>query len=79
MIQVTELGYMGLGVKDLAAWKEFAGRIMGFEVAGVAAADPKEKGKDKKKSRRSRNRSVGGHLTLGNAANGRFDANPPLR
>ena len=24
MIQVTELGYMGIGVKDLDAWKHFA-------------------------------------------------------
>jgi 2,3-dihydroxybiphenyl 1,2-dioxygenase len=39
MIQVTELGYMGLGVKDLAAWKEFAGRIMGFEVADEGEPD----------------------------------------
>ena len=26
MIQVTELGYMGIGVKDLDAWKHFAGQ-----------------------------------------------------
>lgn len=33
MIQVTELGYMGLGVKDLSAWKDFASKILGLEVA----------------------------------------------
>jgi len=39
MIQVTELGYMGVGVKDLAAWKEFAGQIMGFEVTDEGEPD----------------------------------------
>ncbi|HMM14089.1 MAG TPA: VOC family protein [Parvibaculum sp.] len=33
MVQVTELGYMGLGVKDLAQWKDFASKILGLEVA----------------------------------------------
>lgn len=32
MTQVTELGYLGIGVKDLAAWKSFAGNIVGLEV-----------------------------------------------
>ena len=32
MVQVTELGYMGLGVKDLAQWKDFASKILGLEV-----------------------------------------------
>jgi 2,3-dihydroxyethylbenzene 1,2-dioxygenase len=32
MVQVTELGYFGLGVSDLAAWKQFAGEILGLEV-----------------------------------------------
>src|SRR5271168_2619752 len=33
MIQVTELGYMGGGVKDLEAWKKFATSIVGMELA----------------------------------------------
>ena len=33
MVQVTELGYMGLGVKDFEAWKNFATSIVGFELA----------------------------------------------
>jgi 2,3-dihydroxybiphenyl 1,2-dioxygenase len=33
MVQVTELGYMGVGVKDLDAWKTFAGDIIGMELA----------------------------------------------
>lgn len=33
MVQVTELGYMGIGVKDLDAWKDFATRIVGLELA----------------------------------------------
>ena len=32
MIQVTELGYVALGVKSLADWKRFAAEIVGFEV-----------------------------------------------
>ncbi|MGB5948343.1 MAG: VOC family protein [Parvibaculum sp.] len=32
MVQVTELGYMGLGVKNLAQWKDFASKILGLEV-----------------------------------------------
>jgi len=32
MEQVTELGYMGLGVKDLDAWKHFAAAILGLQV-----------------------------------------------
>tara|TARA_R110002074_G_scaffold283639_2_gene455286 strand:- start:3064 stop:3966 length:903 start_codon:yes stop_codon:yes gene_type:complete len=32
MVQVTELGYMGLGVKSLAAWKDYAAKILGLEV-----------------------------------------------
>ena len=38
MIQVTELGYVGLGVKDLAAWKRFAADIVGLEVADEGEA-----------------------------------------
>jgi len=32
MVQVTELGYMGLGVESLAAWKDYAAKILGLEV-----------------------------------------------
>lgn len=32
MVQVTELGYMGIGVKSLADWKRFAADILGLEV-----------------------------------------------
>jgi 2,3-dihydroxyethylbenzene 1,2-dioxygenase len=32
MVQVTELGYMGLGVSNLAAWKSYAADILGLEV-----------------------------------------------
>src|ERR1700675_3828785 len=39
MIQVTELGYMGLGVKDLDAWKNFATNIVGFELADEGESD----------------------------------------
>src|SRR5689334_18173068 len=33
MVQVTELSYMGIGVKRLDEWKNFAARIIGMEVA----------------------------------------------
>ena len=39
MVRVTELGYMGIGVKDLAAWKHFAASIVGLEVNDGAQAD----------------------------------------
>jgi len=39
MIQVTELGYMGIGVKDLAEWKNFATGIVGFELADEGESD----------------------------------------
>ena len=32
MSEVTELGYVTLGVSDLKAWEHFAGRILGLEV-----------------------------------------------
>jgi len=32
MVQVTELGYMGLGVKDLDAWREFVSKTVGLEI-----------------------------------------------
>ena len=39
MAHVTELGYMGIGVKDLAAWKNFATNIVGFELADEGEPD----------------------------------------
>ncbi len=39
MVQVTELGYMGIGVKDIGAWKNFAATIMGMEVADEGESD----------------------------------------
>ena len=33
MVQVTELGYMGLGVKSLKDWKDYATKILALEVA----------------------------------------------
>ena len=33
MVQVTELSYMGIGVTDPDAWKNFASRIIGMELA----------------------------------------------
>ena len=39
MIQVTELGYMGFGVKDLDAWKNFATSIVGFELVDEGESD----------------------------------------
>lgn len=38
MTQVTELGYLTLGVSDLEAWKDFAAHILGLEV--VVSDDP---------------------------------------
>jgi 2,3-dihydroxyethylbenzene 1,2-dioxygenase len=39
MVQVTELGYFGVGVSDLEAWKEFAREILALEVATEDGAD----------------------------------------
>src|SRR5579872_245705 len=39
MVQVTELGYMGLGVKQFAEWKEFATQILGMELADEGERD----------------------------------------
>lgn len=39
MVQVTELGYFGFGVKDLEAWKNFASKIVGLEVADDGERD----------------------------------------
>ena len=38
MVQVTELGYMGLGVKSLNDWKDYATKILGLEVADEGEA-----------------------------------------
>lgn len=39
MAKVTELGYMGIGVKNPDQWKEFAALIMGMELAEDEARD----------------------------------------
>lgn len=39
MVQVTELGYMGVGVKDLTAWKDFAATVVGLEVTNDGEGD----------------------------------------
>jgi 2,3-dihydroxybiphenyl 1,2-dioxygenase len=39
MVQVTELGYMGIGVKDLDEWKNFAANIAGMEVVDEGDRD----------------------------------------
>ncbi|MHB8381442.1 MAG: VOC family protein [Candidatus Binataceae bacterium] len=39
MVQITEMGYMGLGVKDLDAWKHFAGNLLGLETADDGEPD----------------------------------------
>ncbi len=39
MAKVTELGYMGIGVKSPDQWKEFAALIMGMELAEGEAPD----------------------------------------
>ena len=39
MVQVTELGYMGIGVKDLATWKDFATNIVGMELTDEGERD----------------------------------------
>lgn len=39
MIQVTELGYMGIGVKKLDEWKHFAADIVGMEVTNDGEPD----------------------------------------
>jgi 2,3-dihydroxyethylbenzene 1,2-dioxygenase len=38
MVQVTELGYMGLGVKKLGEWKDYASKILGLEVVDEGEA-----------------------------------------
>lgn len=39
MVQVTELGYMGLAVSDLGAWQQFARDILALEVADEGEGD----------------------------------------
>jgi 2,3-dihydroxyethylbenzene 1,2-dioxygenase len=39
MVQVTELGYVGIGVKRLDEWKRFAAEIVGLEVADDGEPD----------------------------------------
>ncbi|MGB6554289.1 MAG: VOC family protein [Candidatus Binataceae bacterium] len=39
MIQVTELGYIGFGVKDLNEWKQFAVNVLGMEVIDDGESD----------------------------------------
>jgi catechol 2,3-dioxygenase-like lactoylglutathione lyase family enzyme len=39
MVQVTEMGYIGLGVKNLDEWKDFATRILGMELADEGERD----------------------------------------
>jgi len=39
MVAVTELGYMGFGVKNLEEWKKFAADVLGMEVAEDGQGD----------------------------------------
>ena len=39
MAEITELGYIGFGVKDLEEWKQFAARILGLEVVDESETD----------------------------------------
>jgi 2,3-dihydroxybiphenyl 1,2-dioxygenase len=39
MVQVTELGYMGIGAKGFDEWKDFATRILGMELADEGERD----------------------------------------
>jgi len=39
MVQVTELGYMGIGVKDVDAWRNFATRLIGMELSDDGERD----------------------------------------
>src|ERR1700733_11378191 len=39
MIQVTELGYMGIGVKNLDEWQNFATQIIGMQLADDGERD----------------------------------------
>jgi len=37
MASVTQLGYLGIGVSDLARWEHFAANVLGLEVNGADA------------------------------------------
>jgi 2,3-dihydroxybiphenyl 1,2-dioxygenase len=39
MARVTELGYIGIGVKDAAAWKDYAAQVLGMEVLDEGEKD----------------------------------------
>jgi hypothetical protein len=39
MVGVTELGYLGFGVSDMAAWREYASKVMGLEVFDEGESD----------------------------------------
>jgi 2,3-dihydroxybiphenyl 1,2-dioxygenase len=39
MVEVTELGYIGIGVKDAEAWKRFAQELLALEVADEGEGD----------------------------------------
>src|SRR6202050_14043 len=39
MVQITEMGYMGIGAKSLDEWKTFAANMVGMEVAGDGERD----------------------------------------
>jgi 2,3-dihydroxybiphenyl 1,2-dioxygenase len=34
---ITQLGYIGIGVSDIAAWRDFAGEVLGLQINGEAA------------------------------------------
>lgn len=37
-VAVTQLGYLGIGVSDMAAWEDFATRLLGLQVNGKSPA-----------------------------------------
>jgi catechol 2,3-dioxygenase-like lactoylglutathione lyase family enzyme len=39
MAKVTELGYIGIGVSDAAAWKEYATQVVGMELLDEGEGD----------------------------------------
>ena len=39
MTAITELGYMGIGVKSIEEWRQYAANIVGLEVVDAEAAD----------------------------------------
>ena len=39
MVQVTELGYIGIGVKDLETWQHFASDIIGWQIIDEGEPD----------------------------------------